>query len=131
MKFYLVLFGSAVVGMLTSCEGGTDYERSVRNLTADTLHVSIVSNWDSTATDYTVYPGKTKVVMVSSLRGGIEEPQEPLFDVASMIVTNGSDTLKKDVFAMDAWTIESEHQKKAPSIWFHAYQLTVVNDDFQ
>ena len=120
---------------LTSCEGNTRFEVRILNLTTGGIraeHRALqLSELDTVFSLDSLQPGETLLIHSSDWLGGRSNPAQPSEVLDSIAIFNAHGNQSQHPWrAIEAWVVESHHDRKIPSQWRHTYLLRVTEDDF-
>jgi len=120
---------------LTSCEGNTRFEVRILNLTTGGIraeHRALqLSELDTVFSLDSLQPGETLLIHSSDWLGGRSNPAQPSEVLDSIAIFNAQGNQSQHPWrAIEAWVVESHHDRKIPSQWRHTYLLRVTEDDF-
>jgi hypothetical protein len=120
---------------LTSCEGNTRFEVRIFNLTTGGIraeHRALqLSELDTVLSLDALQPGETLLIHSSDWLGGRSNPAQPSEVLDSIAIFNAQGNQSQHPWrAIEAWVVESHHDRKVPSQWRHTYLLRVTEDDF-
>ena len=121
--------------VLTSCEGNTRYEVRLFNQTTGGIRAEYralqLSELDTVFSLDSLQPGETLLIHSSDWLGGRSNPAEPSEVLGSIVIFNAQGNQSQHPWrAIEAWVVESHHDRKIPSQWRHTYLLRVTEDDF-
>ncbi|MCH1584109.1 MAG: hypothetical protein L7S62_03025 [Flavobacteriales bacterium] len=127
-----------LIGMvlaLPSCEGNTRNEVRLFNLPTGAIraeHRALqLSELDTAFALDSLQPGETLLIHSSDWLGGRSNPAQPSEVLDSIAIFNAQGNQSQHPWrAIEAWVVESHHDRKIPSQWRHTYLLRVTEDDF-
>ncbi len=127
---YLLLPVLLLSLFLYSCKGETTTEKSVVNLSSDTLRLQ-VSNSEYVFLDTLMAPGEEFIISNSVEGESYPEPQDPASDITYFVLYNmNNDTCTRDYTDQMMWNTLSERTKKRPANYNHRYNFIVTDADF-
>ena len=112
--FYFIIAASGLI-LLSSCEGGTTYSKTVKNKTSETLTIKFYSAYGGSESTVSIEPNRNKDIWVDYQQGSFAGnsyncTQE--FDSVKVTVSNNK-TLGIDMMNPDNWDRESSDGRNA------------------
>ena len=114
-KLLSKLFFFIIVALLFSCEGQTNYYKSVSNNSGDTICLKVFSQYvNMIGTDtFTIIPGKEQLIFHNDQRGGNSFPVSCSLPFDSIRVNiSGGKILTKDILDDNSWELDIESSKR-------------------
>ncbi len=121
----------AIIFILSSCEGNTTKEWTINNDTSQTIYVTGNDKVLSVSINESISAGDSKTILVTDMRGGTDQYQNPADHLDSLVIINSnSDSTTKDYMIEANWEILIDERSSIPSDYLHTYDFHVTDNDF-